>query len=249
MSNAPEAQTAHTINMESKLLAIMVGGCTCLTKTPELKYHAERCHYRLASEALALLPAPTQPPRFPTMLRKMWSSTEVQEWIDGHWPEPTSRDGKKPKLACVLGYETACQQCAADGKCNAAEGGARLDSRGAAPEVAGDPVRSALEQCRNALLAMGGISHVPMAREAVDAANAALGVPAAAPREQVSPALARQRRLVATLPQTAEEVALLTPCAAIGKGTTPVHCGHCAQTVTPGGACARGVQVTVKEQL
>jgi len=27
----------------------------------------------------------TQPPRFPTMLRKMWSGGEVQSWIDEHW--------------------------------------------------------------------------------------------------------------------------------------------------------------------
>jgi hypothetical protein len=26
-----------------------------------------------------------QPPRFPTMLRKMWSGAEVQAWIDEHW--------------------------------------------------------------------------------------------------------------------------------------------------------------------
>jgi hypothetical protein len=26
-----------------------------------------------------------KPPRFPTMLRKMWSGGEVQAWIDEHW--------------------------------------------------------------------------------------------------------------------------------------------------------------------
>lgn len=26
-----------------------------------------------------------QPPQFPTMLRKMWSGTEVQEWINENW--------------------------------------------------------------------------------------------------------------------------------------------------------------------
>lgn len=31
--------------------------------------------------------APTvQPPRFPTMLRKMWSGGEVQQWLDENWP-------------------------------------------------------------------------------------------------------------------------------------------------------------------
>ncbi len=27
----------------------------------------------------------TQPPRFPTMLRKMWSGGEVQAWINENW--------------------------------------------------------------------------------------------------------------------------------------------------------------------
>jgi len=26
-----------------------------------------------------------QPPRFPTMLRKMWSGGEVQDWLNDHW--------------------------------------------------------------------------------------------------------------------------------------------------------------------
>lgn len=26
-----------------------------------------------------------EPPKFPTMLRKMWSGTEVQEWINENW--------------------------------------------------------------------------------------------------------------------------------------------------------------------
>jgi hypothetical protein len=41
--------------VQQKLTRIMVGGCTCMTKTPELRYHNERCHFRLASEASALL--------------------------------------------------------------------------------------------------------------------------------------------------------------------------------------------------
>ena len=41
--------------MQSKLASIMLGGCTCLTKTNELKYHKENCHYRLASEVSELL--------------------------------------------------------------------------------------------------------------------------------------------------------------------------------------------------
>jgi hypothetical protein len=43
---------------QDKLTRIMVGGCTCNTKTPELRFHSERCHFRLASEASeALSPA------------------------------------------------------------------------------------------------------------------------------------------------------------------------------------------------
>jgi hypothetical protein len=29
--------------------------------------------------------APVQPPKFPTMLRKMWSGSEVQQWINDNW--------------------------------------------------------------------------------------------------------------------------------------------------------------------
>jgi hypothetical protein len=37
-------------------------------------------------------PAPQrQPPKFPTMLRKMWSGREVQAWIDEHWQAPPQR--------------------------------------------------------------------------------------------------------------------------------------------------------------
>ena len=30
-------------------------------------------------------PTPRKPPQFPTMLRKMWSGDQVQEWIDENW--------------------------------------------------------------------------------------------------------------------------------------------------------------------
>ena len=30
-------------------------------------------------------PRHCKPPRFPTMLRKMWSGSEVQKWIDENW--------------------------------------------------------------------------------------------------------------------------------------------------------------------
>jgi hypothetical protein len=32
------------------LIRLQVGGCTCMTKTNELKYHAADCQYRLACE-------------------------------------------------------------------------------------------------------------------------------------------------------------------------------------------------------
>lgn len=41
--------------VQHKLTKIMTAGCTCMTKTPELQYHSERCHFRLAAEASLLL--------------------------------------------------------------------------------------------------------------------------------------------------------------------------------------------------
>ena len=35
--------------------------------------------------------AKDEPPRFPTMLRKMWSGTEVQEWVNENWQAPPQR--------------------------------------------------------------------------------------------------------------------------------------------------------------
>ncbi len=37
-------------------------------------------------DLLHALERPSTRPPFPTMLRKMWSGTEVQDWIDRHWP-------------------------------------------------------------------------------------------------------------------------------------------------------------------
>ena len=37
---------------DDALLKLTCGGCTCLTKTPETKYHATDCRYRIAQEAL-----------------------------------------------------------------------------------------------------------------------------------------------------------------------------------------------------
>lgn len=41
--------------IHQKLGRIMVAGCTCMTKTPDIQYHKELCHYRLAQEISNLL--------------------------------------------------------------------------------------------------------------------------------------------------------------------------------------------------
>lgn len=38
-----------------RLLAAAAGGCECLTKTPELQYHAETCKFRLCVESMHLI--------------------------------------------------------------------------------------------------------------------------------------------------------------------------------------------------
>ncbi len=44
---APEA-----VELKDRLLRAQVGGCTCVTKTPELTYHDALCNYRLCAEAV-----------------------------------------------------------------------------------------------------------------------------------------------------------------------------------------------------
>ncbi len=39
------------IDLLHRLSMASVGGCSCLTKTPELVHHATMCHYRLFEEA------------------------------------------------------------------------------------------------------------------------------------------------------------------------------------------------------
>lgn len=41
--------------LESKLLQIVSGCCTCNTKSPTLEFHTESCAFRLAPEALDTL--------------------------------------------------------------------------------------------------------------------------------------------------------------------------------------------------
>jgi hypothetical protein len=47
---AEQADEAVTERHMRFLGLLQIGGCTCLTKTPELQYHAEDCKYRLAAE-------------------------------------------------------------------------------------------------------------------------------------------------------------------------------------------------------
>ena len=41
---------AYTLRHRMLLTKLQVGGCTCLTKTPEIQWHDEDCQYRLATE-------------------------------------------------------------------------------------------------------------------------------------------------------------------------------------------------------
>lgn len=51
----PEERTGLQVQLENALLLIAVGGCTCETKTAEVQHHKERCHYRVACEAMPLV--------------------------------------------------------------------------------------------------------------------------------------------------------------------------------------------------
>lgn len=68
MADAPTTQGTRLIDyapaaVTEKLIRMQVGGCTCNTKSPELRFHDERCTYRLACEVQDLLnTAPTPSP-------------------------------------------------------------------------------------------------------------------------------------------------------------------------------------------
>lgn len=51
------------LEISKRLTMLMVGGCTCQTKTPELQYHDERCTYRLAAELSDLIQIEFAKPR------------------------------------------------------------------------------------------------------------------------------------------------------------------------------------------
>lgn len=46
------ANGAEAARLRGALMKIAVGGCTCETKTPNLEWHDERCHYRIAEQAI-----------------------------------------------------------------------------------------------------------------------------------------------------------------------------------------------------
>lgn len=55
LASRPERREGITRRLLDRLQRAQVGGCTCLTKTPELSYHKDTCHYRLFEEATAAL--------------------------------------------------------------------------------------------------------------------------------------------------------------------------------------------------
>lgn len=46
---------ADFTGLKKRLLSAQVGGCTCMTKSPEVSFHGPRCAYRLHSESLAAI--------------------------------------------------------------------------------------------------------------------------------------------------------------------------------------------------
>ena len=42
-------------DLQNRLLNGQIGRCTCDTKTPEIRYHADECAYRLCAEAHGML--------------------------------------------------------------------------------------------------------------------------------------------------------------------------------------------------
>lgn len=54
--SGPATLSRETITQVNDLLTrLQVGGCTCLTKTPDIRHHDARCTYRLASEVHNLI--------------------------------------------------------------------------------------------------------------------------------------------------------------------------------------------------
>jgi len=57
--------------------------------------------HKLSKRTSAALEAKDEPPRFPTMLRKMWSGREVQDWINENWVTPLQQEAKDEPVAWI----------------------------------------------------------------------------------------------------------------------------------------------------
>jgi hypothetical protein len=51
-STMPDNPTAADLPLNERLLRVSLGGCSCLTKAPDIKWHDQFCHYRVCVEAL-----------------------------------------------------------------------------------------------------------------------------------------------------------------------------------------------------
>ncbi len=57
--------------------------------------HFDSCEVRLSEKLQeSEKEIKDEPPQFPTMLRKMWSGREVQDWINEHWVTPPQQEAK-----------------------------------------------------------------------------------------------------------------------------------------------------------
>ena len=52
-----------------------------------------------------------QPPKFPTMLRKMWTGAEVQAWINDHWSGPAAQEQQLNALKNEAWNSGVCPVC------------------------------------------------------------------------------------------------------------------------------------------
>ena len=65
---------------------IVTPGDWIITGVKGEHYPCKQDIFELTYDKAAPQPAaPVQPPKFPTMLRKMWSGSEVQQWINDNW--------------------------------------------------------------------------------------------------------------------------------------------------------------------
>lgn len=57
--------------LKTALLKASIGSCSCMTKTPDYKYHAESCNYRFIGEALATTQPSQQTGDDPTLMQDL----------------------------------------------------------------------------------------------------------------------------------------------------------------------------------